>query len=564
MTSMRRRVRLASVLVALVGACGDDDGSPVEADAGAADEGPTDAAADALVDSDGAGDDAGADAGAAPPVVVVEESREACDDHNPLRNAYFGDLHVHTSYSFDARVFDVRATPSDAYAFARGGELDIPPYDEAGNPARTIRLARPLDFAAVTDHSEFFAETSICYDPASGVYDSPTCVDYRASSPVELDFRELTLSVGLLRPSRTRVCRSERELCDAQTLDTWQRTQAAAEEHYDRSSACSFTTFVAYEWSASPGGSNLHRNVIFRTASVPRVPTNYIAAPSPEALWDALESGCIDTGTPCDAIAIPHNSNLARGEMFDPIVASASPLTREEAERRASREPLVEITQHKGTSECLPPSLDPFSEDERCDFEQLVVSRCTGEPTDEPYCVQSCADGRPLGVGGCYWPGDFVRGALRSGLSELVRIGANPFRFGLVGSTDTHKASPGDTDERTWSGSIGYFDTDPRERLTFLTDRIPLSRLSAGGLAVVWAEENSRDSLFEAMRRRETYATSGSRIVVRFFGGWQLPDALCEQPDLVEVGYRDGVPMGADLRLRTEGDGAPTFVLSAL
>jgi hypothetical protein len=331
--------------------------------------------------------------------------------------------------------------------------------------------------------------------------------------------------------------------------------QDAAEEAYDRSSACTFTTFVAYEWTGTTGGSNNHRNVIFRTRSVPRTPTTFLDARTPAALWDALDSTCNDTGTSCAVLAIPHNGNLSAGGMFVAESRPGVPYTREEAERRARHEPLVEIFQHKGASECLFTALDPLgSEDELCGFELLSTAAT-------PFCHDMPGFGF---LGGCVEADDFARGGLRNGLLAASAIGVNPFRLGFIGSTDTHNAIPGATDEQSWQGHLGDTDDTVAERVAFDVTSIGGVRDNPGGLAVIWADENSRPALYDAMRRRETYATSGTRIVARFFGGWAYAPDLCGAADMVAQGYAGGVPMGGDLPAPAAGATAPTFVATAM
>ncbi|MBX3275519.1 MAG: DUF3604 domain-containing protein [Sandaracinaceae bacterium] len=537
-------MRRALWAVLLLAAC--DGESP--ADAGVADAG-----------SDAALADAG------PPVVVLPDDRAPCAERSPLRRPLFGDLHVHTALSFDANRYGTRARPRDVYRFARGETLALAPYDAAGEPTRTLRLERPLDFAAVTDHAEFFAQTDICTDPSSPGYGSATCTSYRAGDPAMPDWGELT-NLLITPGTPARVCRSHPELCVERAAAVWQEVQDAAEEFQDRTSSCAFTTFVGYEWTGNPGAVSLHRNVIFRGRSVQRVPVSYLDAPTPELLHARLEATCLATGTPCDLVSIPHNGNLGGGRMFVPVADDGTPFDRAAAERRARIEPLVEIYQHKGASECLPPGLgDPLaSEDERCRFEMYHPNLCGSPGADPSACAGVCAGGGIGFLGGCVGPGDFARGALRNGLAELARVGANPWQLGFIGSTDTHIAAAGAVDEASYPGHAGEMEDEPRELLALPPGALTYGRTgSPGGLAVVWAEENSREAIFDAMRRRETYATSGPRITARFFAGWSYPSELCELGEQLEHAYRDGVPMGGELRARPEG-AAPTFFVSAL
>lgn len=528
--------------------------------------------ASAAIGCGGGGDalDAGTDAGGAPDaggnsVVVRPDERAACADRDPLRRPLFGDLHVHTALSFDAAAYDVRTRPRDAYAFARGEAIDLPPYDAEGRATRTLRLDRPLDFAAVTDHSEFLAEIAICSDPSSPAFGARTCTSWRDADVRAGDYGELTGALVLSPPRRASLCRSDPSACAGALDGAWQEVQQAAEDAYDRSEACAFTSFVAYEWTGTASGDNLHRNVVFRTRSVPRLPTSFFEAWSPERLWDALERDCRDDPSgACDVLAIPHNGNLGAGSMFVPIGEDGEPYAREDAERRAAIEPLVEVYQHKGSSECVDRRGDPLaSEDELCRFEEVHRVVCRGTPEDPPDCTPGCERGGIGFLGGCVAPSDSVRGTLRNGLVEQARIGANPFRLGMIGSTDSHQSLAGGTDEASFRGHLGDSDDEPLELLE--QDPGVLLRgitVSAGGLAVVWAEENSRDAIFDAMRRRETYATSGTRIVVRFFAGRGLASDLCDATDLAAQGYAGGVPMGGDVP--HEGPGPLRFVVAAM
>ncbi|MGE0791104.1 MAG: DUF3604 domain-containing protein [Sandaracinaceae bacterium] len=510
---------------------------------------------------DGGAEDAGAPIDAGPIVIVLPDDREPCARQNPLRDPFFGDLHVHTALSFDANAYGTRARPRDAYRFARGETIDLPPYDAMGVASRHLTLDRPLDFAAVTDHAEFFGEVDLCSDPSSLAYDSTTCASYRAGDSTEPDYGELTNLLFMPGP-KARVCRANPGLCEMRASTVWEEVQAAAEENQDRSAACGFTTFVGYEWTGTTGGTNQHRNVIFRGRSVPRVPTSYVDEPTVEGMWRALEASCLDTGTPCDVLAIPHNANLGAGRMFVPLTEDGRAYTRDDAERRAALEPLVEIYQHKGASECLPPGIaDPLvSEDELCDFEMLHSPLCVGVD-DPPGCVGSC-EGAGIGfLGDCVGPSDFLRGALRVGLAEQARVGANPFALGVIGSTDTHIAAPGSVIEAGYPGHAGETEDEPAEHLTIPTGALVRGlTASPGGLAGVWATENSREAIFDALRRRETFATSGPRIVVRLFGAPALPADLCARADAIETADAAGVPMGGTLSGLTA---PPTFFVTA-
>lgn len=494
------------------------------------------------------------DAETAPPgPSPYSEAREPCAERDPLRKAYFGDLHVHTAFSFDAWTYDVRTTPAEAYRFARGEAIRLPPLDADGKGTTEVRLDRPLDFAAVTDHAEYLGEVSLCTTPGSPAYDTPTCAAYR---PPQSSF--LGLGVGADPPVRADFCQ-DTTLCTDAAAPVWQVTRDAAEEAYDRTSACRFTTFVAYEYSLSPLATNLHRNVIFRNAEVLPAPITTYEAETPRELWAQLDLRCRRAGTGCDVLAIPHNANLSNGQMFEVEAPGDAPVDeqRRAAALRASMEPLVEVYQHKGDSECLS-GIGPAvgGPDELCAMEKQHF------PPFQDCGLDGTGKGG-LGGFGCVSWRDYLRGALETGLLEGERLGENPYKLGFVGSTDTHNGTPGAVEESTYRGHLGLADQSPELALgtTALAGAPLLS--SPGGLAGVWAEENSRDAIFDALRRRETFATSGPRMVVRLFAGWGYPADLCARPDLVAEGYARGVPMGADLPPRPQ-TGSPTFVLSAL
>jgi hypothetical protein len=478
---------------------------------------------------------------AAPPFERTE-TREPCAEYDALRRPFFGDLHVHTALSLDASTQDTRNRPADAYRFARGEPMGIQPYDDAGRAQRTIQLGRPLDFTAVTDHAEMFGEVRICQTPGLPGHDSTICRLYRWMPRIAF-FMMNGDTIGAEDPVRYTFCGPEARNCLEAAHVPWKEVQDAAEAAYDRTAACRFTTFVGYEWTLSPGSVNLHRNVIFRNATVPDLPIDCIAAHTPEELWRRLHAECLDSNTGCDVLAIPHNSNLSAGRMFL-VETPERPLTAEAARARAAMEPLVEMMQHKGDSECMT-NLD--TTDELCGFEKLPYDRFGGKYRAEMRFPPK--------------RGSFVREALGQGLALQQRIGANPFRLGFVGSTDSHIAAAGLVDEDGHPGHGGASAALTHgDRPTFPDD----VEYNPGGLAVIWAEENSRDALFAALRRRETYATSGPRMVVRVFGGWGHASDVCGDPTLAARGYAGGVPMGGDLPPRPSGAAAPTFVVSAL
>jgi hypothetical protein len=482
--------------------------------------------------------DASASAGPTNPA-DVEPTAVRCKSFLPERQPFFGDLHTHTALSLDANLQGTRLRPVDAYRFARGERVDLPPYDAAGKAARSLALERPLDFVALSDHAEFLGVVTTCLTPGLPGYDSELCLSYRntpTTAYYALNARLAALQGSARAPE---LCNADNAYCGSAALSAWNEVKQAAQSAQDGTDACRFTSFVAYEWSASPGTKNLHRNVIFRGQQVPALPFGYFDGNHEEELWTALDRDCLQRPG-CDVLTIPHNSNLSAGLMFETLDREGRPFDRAYAERRRKFEPLVEIFQHKGSSECLPEQ----GPDELCNYEQSPYNTLSS----------SVLGGAPSKL----MPNDFVRDALGQGLLLERTLGSNPFAYGVVASTDTHLGTPGAVEERTFAGHIGSGpSTGPGGGLV---DNV---WFNPGGLAVLWAEENSRAALFAAMKRREAYGTSGTRIVLRLFGGFDLPSGLCGAPDFAQQGYLRGVAMGGELHGAPAGK-APSFAVWAL
>jgi hypothetical protein len=326
----------------------------------------------------------------------------------------------------------------------------------------------------------------------------------------------------------------------------WSEVQEAAARNNDPGR---FTTFVAYEYTSAPDGRNLHRNVIFRTAKAPVLPYTSRESANPEDLWRTMDAW---RAKGVDVLAIPHNSNGSDGLMFETTKRDGSPMDRAYAELRMRNEPLAEITQIKGTSE-VHPSLAP--NDEWASFE--IMERYIG-------------GSKPV----TKFHGSYVREALKDGILMREQKGFNPFKMGVIGSTDTHNGAPGSNEERNYFSARGKPDGTPEQRgsvppngaRTWPADTPdsahaaqPLQSWGASGLAGVWAEENSREAIFAALRRKETFATSGPRIRVRFFAGYDFPDDLAKHPHLVKEAYATGTPMGGDLK--PSSGKAPRFLI---
>lgn len=605
-----------------------------------------------------------------------------CSNYHQTRQPFFGELHLHTQYSADAATLDTRNTPRDAYRFAKGYVVGLPPYvdtrisdtDSANPPINGVaqhpyclppekceftatRIAqlpatRALDFAAITDHAEMIGETNICWFEGGAQcsddtdcktegqfcsalagntcvpegYNSQSCILGRDDVSRLRNGAGATLFaaayVGLEFPVRLPFCKDtgpKKGNCVFQEQNVWQQIQSAAAE---ANNPCNFTSFVAYEYTSDPGMgaceantetmtegsgkacyvdgdcpetapkcgtsqngfSNLHRNIIFKTDQVPNLPvtnvdvivgcgngsaadsstkdcqgytgpkndfpagtfssSNGVALGSPQIMLKNLASQCNDLNN-CDFISIPHNSNLSGGAMF------MIPQSDLDASIRKKFEPLVEIIQIKGSSECrYSPERIWGTADEFCSFESMNFGRLTGSFIKEPNAVN-------------IQPNSFIRNVLKDGLKYAQLKGKNPFQLGFVGATDNHNGTPSDTNASSYAKHGGHGDQGWAESGVALneTDQLGLET-NGGGVTGVWAEENTRGALFAALKRRETFATSGTRQTVRMFGGFMIPADICSKPDFAAQGYAKGVPMGGDLN--NPGNSlAPSFVVAA-
>ena len=448
-----------------------------------------------------------------------------CEDYYPLRKGWFGDLHVHTALSLDAAVQGTRATPQDAYRYARGEPIAVPPYGPHGLVLRKLALDRPIDFAAVTDHAETLGSGYICSNPQAPGYDSWYCLGLRRFPHLF----GLLINYQVARGRWPGYCGEAGQRCVDAGRTPWDEIRAAAELAYDRSPQCRFTSFVGYEWTGAAFAglgrvANLHRNIIFANGAVPALPVSFLDAPTPAELYSRLDQQCVDAGTGCAVVAIPHNANLSLGLMF-PQDDEVDPA------QRARFETLVEIMQHKGASECAAGPPGAPGRDELCQFEMLPWDSLSGNRI-------GLFASPPQETAG------YAREVLGRGLEARAAGKVNPYQFGFIGSTDSHRGLAGGTAEAGFPGHGGAGNRAVKPGAAGLPDQW---EFNPGGLAVLYAEQNTRASLFAAIKRREAYATSGTRIEVRFFGGSALPPDLCGQADLLERGYRLGVPMGGEL-----------------
>lgn len=365
---------------------------------------------------------------------TYSEQREPCASYDPLMRPLFGDLHVHTRYSLDASTQGTRTTPDQAYRFARGERVGIQPWSDSGEPQRSLQLSRPLDFAMVSDHAELIGEVKMCNTSELEGYSSWQCLVYR-HFPRGAFY--LFNYMATMQASHLGMCGEDGALCKQASMGPWKEMQAAADQHYDRSEDCSFTAFVGYEWTGmqADSGGNLHRNIVFRNETVPSLPSSFIDTPGAQKLWQSLDSECNAKQDSCDSLVIPHNSNLSAGYMFSGLTDDGNPMTAEYAELRTRFEPLTEIMQHKGASECYFKA--GVTRDELCAFEQLPKDNIAGynaEPKVET---------------------GFIRRVLADGMLLEQSLGVNPYQFGIIASTDTHLGAPGAAQEKEFFGARG-------------------------------------------------------------------------------------------------------------
>jgi hypothetical protein len=458
-------------------------------------------------------------------ILAVSWLVNAADQGTVPKNLYFGETHVHTAYSLDAYLGGTRMTPADAYRHAKGQTVVV-----NGQPHR---IRRPLDFAAVTDHAEYLGEMYAALHPDAPGHDQPEIQQLIALTDPR-DRREWFLKYVV---SNNRGA-SPRHLPfypgEAAVASGWQVVVAASEEHNEPGV---FTTFPAFEWSSAPGGANLHRNIIYRSATVPAIPMSSLDIPREEALWAWLAEHAAKGSR---ALALPHNSNASKGLMFPDKDSTGKPLDAAYALQRAEFERAIEIMQIKGNSEVNPGF---WSADEFADFENAPsMGQFSGRTPDRR---------------------NYVRDGLVRGLALADELGTNPFKLGIIGGTDSHNALMGDTDEDNWVGGHGFEDGTPQRRQTAEVGGWLAARdQSPGSLTGAWAVENTREAIWDALYNREVFATSGSRIALRFFAGWTLEPDMLQRADRIERAYAAGVPMGGDLKGAPSGS-APRFLVMA-
>ncbi len=444
----------------------------------------------------------------------------------PGRQLFWGEQHVHTSWSFDAFAFGNQLTgPEDFYRYAQGEAITHP----GGNK---VRITRPLDWGAVTEHSDYMGLVQQASDPESVLRKSSRVLPAALKMGIEkepmLTFKALSAAIALGHPIDTFI--------NPEVMaPVWQQVIAAADKHYQPGK---FTTFAAFEWTSTPDGNNQHRNVFFRDSKkVPDVPLTTLDTTNPRELWDWMDA---QRAMGNEVLAVSHNGNLSSGRMFPRELDQAgAPIDQSWAEARLRNEPLTEIKQGKGQSETSP-VLSP--NDEFANYEVFVWQLMGAESKSQD-------------------KGSYVRQAYRDGLAMGQGRGYNPFQMGVMGGSDTH-ATAVPYRQENYFGMHGTADDTIEERVSGKV-MLDLNALwvSPAGLSAVWAEENTRESIFDALRRKETYATTGVRIGLRFFGGWGFESNLMESADWVADAYVAGVPMGGVLPDKSAS--APSFAIWA-
>jgi hypothetical protein len=472
-------------------------------------------------------------------VTAIAESDQAYSPYlEPIpRQVFWGDTHLHTNYSFDAAVFgNTQLSPNEAYQLAKGKVVNA----HNGMP---VRLVRPLDFLVVSDHAEYLGLIPLLLNKDPVI----------ANTEVGIRWLE-TLKGGLtgIQKVYTELRRSmgKAPLFDGEAVmaSAWGEIVNAAE---DNNQPGLFTTLHGYEWSSVPNNNNLHRVVIYKDDKdkVSQVlPFSAFDSEDPEDLWAYLQGYEDKTGG--EAMAIAHNGNVSNGYMFQLTDRAGKAFDKSYADRRSRWEPLYEVTQIKGDGETHP-LLSP--KDEFADFETWDKGNLRGTEAKTPDML----------------PFEYARSALKLGLQQEEKLGTNPFKFGMIGSTDSHTSIASARGDNFW-GKLTAYEPSPartkhqsyvKGKNNYVFD-LTSWEFSASGYAAVWAKENTRESLFDAMKRKETYATTGPRMEVRFFGGWDFQAADLDIPDYVSSAYQKGVPMGGDL-MSAQDKQQPSFIVVA-
>jgi hypothetical protein len=447
---------------------------------------------------------------------------------NPLKNVYFGEQHLHTADSPDAFAMGTTNTQDDAFNFCKGM-----PIRKSTGGGYTVQKKTPYDWCAVTDHAVMMGLLPMTSDKSSPLYDTKVGELIRSGNPQDLD-AAFGILMGAVQKGAPPPGFDDRNL----QKSAWEAKKNNANAHNDPGK---FTTLIAFEWTSIPYGQNLHRNVFFRDDVGPEMPFSTLDSDRAEDLWTYLE---VQRGLGHETFAIPHNSNLSNGLMFPTRNSYGQPINVAWMKRRAANEVAIEILQTKGTSDTHP-ALSP--DDEFADFEGEFKHM--------------------LGTGGVVGKvnNSFYRGAIIDGVGWQESEGTNPHKFGVVAGADAHTGFS-DNEEFNYTGVHGVNDATLEARLSGAGQTAGEAAIMFGtpGATAVWAPENTRQEIFDAIKRKETYGTSGPLIRLRFFGGWGYEDTLDKDKDFVKKAYDGGVPMGGDLPAKPANAKAPTFVVWAL
>ena len=454
---------------------------------------------------------------------AIGEPGRASGKANPLKNVYFGEQHLHTQNSPDAFAAGGRQTWDEAFRYGRGEEVEL----NTITTNNKIKRRTPYDWMAITDHAEYFGVMPRMIDPNDPLSKSDLAKRLQKQDP--------TAVMDILHDILTSTGRPE--LTDPELVrENWDNYIKVTNKYNDPGK---FTTLIAFEWTSIPGGRNMHRNVFFRNDVGPRAPYSSFNSIYPEDLWTYLE---VQRNAGADTFAIPHNGNVSDGWMYSPYKFLGDLMDARYAARQQLNEPLTEIIQTKGSSDAHP-AFSP--NDEFANFELFPNLINIGEPSQINH--------------------GYIRYALVDGMIIGNKLGANPFKMGIVSGADSHSGYS-NNEEFNFHGSHGALEDTPKKRLNPVMNasgEMP-SVLGSAGATAVWAEENTRGAIFDAMKAKETYGTSGTLIRLRFFGGWDFGEGMVKDADFVKKAYANGVPMGGDLPAKPTNLKAPTFAVWAL
>ena len=464
--------------------------------------------------------------------VTSSETTSKTKGFNKNKNAYFGNLHIHTSWSFDGFTNGSITEPNDAYRWAQGEAI---PGGGSGTP---LQIKTPLDWYAVSDHAEWMGMFKLMGDPESELskLDFAKRVTSKDQAVAFKAFGDFLYDFSTDGPLSKEPLFSDKKIMKS----VWKEIVETADKH---NKPGEFTTFPAFEWSSNPNTRNLHRVVLFKNSeNIPELAYSSLNSMRPEDLWTWMEETRTNGAT---LLAIPHNGNASDGLMFSLNDSDGNPISKAYSEKRMRNEPLYEISQIKGTSEAHP-DLSPNDEFANFELWDYTLATTAERPTNRE--------------------GSYLRQALLDGIRIENEGNGNPFKYGIIGDSDSHN-SAASIEEDNYTGKFGM-ENDPSHRVNGVpgfpdANNQQLREFSSGGLAGVWAEENTREAIYNAMLRKETFGTSGTRMKVRFFGSFNYSKDIINDNDWLTKAYSTGVPMGSDLK-KSDSNNAPTFIVQAV